>query len=305
MKTLQKKIIINFVISLVVLYHITVITDGIFEIFLRKYPDYSLQFNIIGALNILISILYIVIVTYFFVKVLKRDIQEAIKKQVEEINLIYASIAHDLKTPMTSIKGNALALKDNKVPAESIHQKYEIINAKVNEIEYLLNNILSYAKLSGGVVQSKVKTDIALMLREIVIEHLEAIENKDIQYEIDIPESSVEILASPMELKRAFSNLVINAIQHNEPGATIAIGLKNNNTHVQIYIADNGQLIENDIKEEIFKPFIKQSSHRPTGTGSGLGLSIVKEIVASMKGKVEIKQLFMSYQKAFVVKLNK
>ncbi|WP_414049137.1 sensor histidine kinase [Macrococcus animalis] len=305
MKTLQKKIIINFVISLVVLYHITVITDGIFEIFLRKYPDYSLQFNIIGALNILISILYIVIVTYFFVKVLKRDIQEAIQTQIEEVNLIYASIAHDLKTPMTSIKGNALALKDNKVPAESIHQKYEIINAKVNEMEYLLNNILSYAKLSGGVVQSKVKTDIALMLREIVIEHLEAIENKDIQYEIDIPESSVEILASPMELKRAFSNLVINAIQHNEPGATIAIGLKNNNTHVQIYIADNGQLIENDIKEEIFKPFIKQSSHRPTGTGSGLGLSIVKEIVASMKGKVEIEHPFMSYQKAFVVKLNK
>ncbi|WP_414051890.1 sensor histidine kinase [Macrococcus animalis] len=305
MKTLQKKIIINFVISLVVLYHITVITDGIFEIFLRKYPDYSLQFNIIGALNILISILYIVIVTYFFVKVLKRDIQEAIQTQIEEVNLIYASIAHDLKTPMTSIKGNALALKDNKVPAESIHQKYEIINAKVNEMEYLLNNILSYAKLSGGVVQNKVKTDIALMLREIVIEHLEAIENKDIQYEIDIPESSVEILASPMELKRAFSNLVINAIQHNEPGATIAIGLKNNNTHVQIYIADNGQLIENDIKEEIFKPFIKQSSHRPTGTGSGLGLSIVKEIVASMNGKVEIEQPFISYQKAFVVKLNK
>ncbi|WP_414050845.1 sensor histidine kinase [Macrococcus animalis] len=305
MKTLQKKIIINFVISLVVLYHITVITDGIFEIFLRKYPDYSLQFNIIGALNILISILYIVIVTYFFVKVLKRDIQEAIQTQIEEVNLIYASIAHDLKTPMTSIKGNALALKDNKVPAERIHQKYEIINAKVNEMEYLLNNILSYAKLSGGVVQSKVKTDIALMLREIVIEHLEAIENKDIQYEIDIPESSVEILASPMELKRAFSGLVINAIQHNEPGATIAIGLKNNNTHVQIYIADNGQLIENDIKEEIFKPFIKQSSHRPTGTGSGLGLSIVKEIVASMNGKVEIEQPFMSYQKAFVVKLNK
>ncbi|MCU7557651.1 sensor histidine kinase [Macrococcus capreoli] len=305
MKTLQKKIIINFIISLVVLYIITAITDGIFEIFLRKYSDYSLPFNIIGALNILLSILYIVIVTYYFVKVLKRDIQATIKEQVEAINLIYASIAHDLKTPMTSIKGNALALKDNKVPAESVHQKYEMINMKVNEMEYLLNNILSYAKLSGGMKQSKVHTDVTEMLRSIVIEHLDAIENKNLQYAVDIPNQQIEILAAPMELKRALSNIVINAIQHNAQGTKIAIGLIEENEQIKIYVADDGSFIDEDIKADIFKPFMKQNSHRPSGTGSGLGLSIVKEIISSMDGTVNLEQPFKDYQKAFVVTLHK
>lgn len=213
-----------------------------------------------------------------------RAIQEEREQQQRDFdkkrNLMLSDIAHDLRTPMTTVNGYAKALADGMVT--DVTKKQEYLNAIQNKsvrMNELINLLFEYAKLdSEGFRLDKTKLDLCELLRENAALAYSDIEEAGMDFEVQIPEEPYYINADSIQLSRVVTNLLNNAIRHNPKGTTITLSMKEEAAGVRVVVADDGNTIPDDISGHIFEPFAKGDSSRRSG-GSGLGLSIAKKVI--------------------------
>lgn len=213
-----------------------------------------------------------------------RAIQEEREQQQRDFdkkrNLMLSDIAHDLRTPMTTVNGYAKALADGMVTDETKKQEYlNVIQNKSVRMNELINLLFEYAKLdSEGFRLDKTKLDLCELLRENAALAYSDIEEAGMDFEVRIPEEPYYINADSIQLSRVVTNLLNNAIRHNPKGTTITLSMKEEAAGVMVVVADDGNTIPDDISGHIFEPFAKGDSSRRSG-GSGLGLSIAKKVI--------------------------
>ena len=303
MKNLVKKVIKIFLISLIILYVLTVITDDGFDILLKRYPENSREFWALLLTNIFLNFLTLVLTCVIFIKGVSKYFKEEIKRQLDEQHLLYSSITHDLKTPLTSVKGYAKALLDGKVKPEDREETYQTIYRKTEEMNKLFNSLFEYSKLSNeNYKPEKVETDVSELVKESVIGSLDLIEKNGINLEVAV-EDGVSAEIAPNEMSRVFDNLILNAVLHNDKGINIEVKLKKDHSSWIFSVADSGGRILPEDQKRIFDSFSKLDASRPSSGNSGLGLAIVKRIVEYHKGSVRISEEFAGYTKAFVVEV--
>ncbi|MDO5018582.1 MAG: HAMP domain-containing sensor histidine kinase [Lagierella massiliensis] len=305
MKNLKKKTIRLFLLCLVILYITNSFIDSFFEIYLRKYPDKSMEFYIIGFFNIISSISVISIITVYFYKKMSEYFNEEMKNQMEKQNFLYSSIAHDIKTPMTLIKGYSDALLNEKIKKEDLIQTYININTRTDQVTKLLEELFEYSKLSMNTNNENFEDyNISELLKDCIIKNYDLIESKEMDLEVEIKDF-VFLYIVTKDFKRMIENLIVNAVKHNEKNTKIRVGLYEYESHITISVSDMGELISNEDKKKIFDPFVKKDESRKTGKGSGLGLAIVKMIVEKHHGKISIEDNYKGYNKAFIIRFNK
>lgn len=213
-----------------------------------------------------------------------RAIQEEREQQQRDFdkkrNLMLSDIAHDLRTPMTTVNGYAKALADGMVTDETKKQEYlNAIQNKSVRMNELINLLFEYVKLdSEGFRLDKTKLDLCELLRENAALAYSDIEEAGMDFEVQIPEEPYYINADSIQLSRVVTNLLNNAIRHNPKGTTITLSMKEEAAGVRVVVADDGNTIPDDISGHIFEPFAKGDSSRRSG-GSGLGLSIAKKVI--------------------------
>ncbi len=213
-----------------------------------------------------------------------RAIQEEREQQQRDFdkkrNLMLSDIAHDLRTPMTTVNGYAKALADGMVTDETKKQEYlNAIQNKSVRMNELINLLFEYAKLdSEGFRLDKTKLDLCELLRENAALAYSDIEEAGMDFEVQIPEEPYYINADSIQLSRVVTNLLNNAVRHNPKGTTITLSMKEEAAGVRVVVADDGNAIPDDISGHIFEPFAKGDSSRRSG-GSGLGLSIAKKVI--------------------------
>lgn len=213
-----------------------------------------------------------------------RAIQEEREQQQRDFdkkrNLMLSDIAHDLRTPMTTVNGYAKALADGMVTDETKKQEYlNAIQNKSVRMNELINLLFEYAKLdSEGFRLDKTKLDLCELLRENAALVYSDIEEAGMDFEVRIPEEPYYINADSIQLSRVVTNLLNNAIRHNPKGTAITLSMKEEAAGVMVVVADDGNTIPDDISGHIFEPFAKGDSSRRSG-GSGLGLSIAKKVI--------------------------
>lgn len=213
-----------------------------------------------------------------------RAIQEEREQQQRDFdkkrNLMLSDIAHDLRTPMTTVNGYAKALADGMVTDETKKQEYlNAIQNKSVRMNELINLLFEYAKLdSEGFRLDKTKLDLCELLRENAALAYSDIEEAGMDFEVRIPEEPYYINADSIQLSRVVTNLLNNAIRHNPKGTTITLSMKEEAAGVMVVVADDGNTIPDDISGHIFEPFAKGDSSRRSG-GSGLGLSVAKKVI--------------------------
>ena len=303
MKKLVKKVIRTFLISLVILYVLTVITDDSFDILLKRYPENSREFWTLLITNIFLNFLTLVLTCVIFIKGVSKHFKSEIKRQLDEQHLIYSSITHDLKTPLTSVKGYAKALLDGKVKPENREKTYQTIYRKTEEMNKLFNSLFEYSKLSNeNYKPEKVESDVSELVKESVIGSLDLIEKNNINLEVAV-EDGVSAEIAPNEMRRVFDNLILNAVLHNDKGINMEVKLKKNRSSWTFSAADSGGRILPEDQKRIFDSFSKLDDSRPSSGSSGLGLAIVKRIVDYHKGSVRISEEFEGYTKAFVLEV--
>lgn len=248
------------------------------------------------------SIMIYIISGFVFYLVTRKAIQKESERQIREKDLIYAAVAHDLKTPMTSVQGFAKALSDGKVKPNEQQEIFDIIYHKSNSMNDMVNTLFEYAKLGTEEYKPVMSSiDLSSLVRDIAAENYTDFEERNIALDIDIPDEAITVNGDKNELKRAVSNLVVNVYKHNPNGIQAKISVGRENNKAVIMIADSGNNIPDDM--DIFKPFITENSARTIGYGTGLGLAITKRIIERHGGELYLDENVEGYSKAFVAEI--
>jgi signal transduction histidine kinase len=239
----------------------------------------------------------------FMAQKLKESEEKRMKMENERMQL-FSHIAHDLKTPMTTISGYAGALASDMVDGPEKQREYHLaIKTKSGQVNQLIDQLLSYSKLGTSQYQMNfVQVDLAELLRVSCAALFGEIERKQMKLELRIPDKPVFCSVDSMETNRAFGNLLTNAIRHNPAGSLLCVGLTEEQDCIEIQIADNGEAIPKSIAENLFEPFVSGSDSRSTGSGTGLGLAIVKKVMEQHSGEVFVSDATPPYIKMFVLR---
>ena len=221
---------------------------------------------------------------------LKENAEEKVEFDKENKELI-SNISHDLKTPITAVKGYVEGIMDGVANTPEKMDKYiRTIYNKANEMDRLINELTFYSKIdTNRIPYTFAKIPIADYFEDCVEElslDLEA-QGVDLTYFNYLQDDPV-VIADAEQLKRVINNIVSNSIKYmDKPHKVINIRLRDVGDFVQVEIEDNGKGIAKKDLPYIFDRFYRADASRNSAAGgSGIGLSIVKKIIEDHGGKI-------------------
>lgn len=225
-----------------------------------------------------------------YCKDILRKRSKEIKVSEERKNDLVVYLAHDIRTPLTSIIGYLNVLEENlDLPIEMREKYIGITLNKAYRLESLINQFFDITRFSLQDIEIlEADIDISLMLYQIVDEFYPVLrkEKKDIKIEMD----EIIIKGDSDKLARVFNNILKNAIAYSYEDTNIIIESKVLGDSLVIDISNEGPTISERDLETIFDKFYRLDSSRSTSTGgSGLGLAIAKEIVLAHRGSIEVE----------------
>ena len=221
---------------------------------------------------------------------LKETAEEKLEAEKQNKELI-SNISHDLKTPITAVKGYVEGLMDGVADTPEKQEKYiRTIYNKANDMERLINELTFYSKIDTNRIpyhfdRINVNDYFADCVEELSIELEE--QNIELAY-FNYVDENVQVIADAEQIKRVINNIVSNSIKYiDKPKGYINIRVKDVGDFVQVEIEDNGKGIATKDLPLIFNRFYRTDASRNSSKGgSGIGLSIVKKIIEDHGGKV-------------------
>jgi len=301
MKQLKKSIIRYFILFAFFLSLAKSLLDGGFDWIMEGITDETVAVSAI-LVYLLISILCFLLLSIWYTWIINKKILAETNRQLNERNMLYANIVHDLKTPMTLILGFSQALKEGRITDADKEDIVETIYNKTKKANELLDLLFQYTKLSTDEYQMHLeKMDICRLVRESVAMNYEVFDEKQMKIEIDIPDYPIIREVDHLEFSRAINNLLVNAYQHNKNGCRILVRIIETGPKIKIAVADGGEAIDQELATRIFEPFICADESRNSKDGSGLGLAIAEKIVEKHHGKLFIDDGISGFTKGFVI----
>lgn len=212
------------------------------------------------------------------------------KEAEQRKNDLIVYLAHDLKTPFTSVIGYLTLLRDEPQISEEMRSRYTgIALDKAERLEDLINEFFDITRFNLTNIQLEPeRVNISRMLEQIGFEFHPILAEKDLKLETEI-KPNVEMLCDPDKLARVFDNLLRNAVNYSYAGTTIYLSMDYEpiKDEVKICVENHGKTISPDKLDRIFEQFFRLDSSRRSSTGgSGLGLAIAKEIVELHHGTI-------------------
>lgn len=214
--------------------------------------------------------------------------EQMLKEEASRKNDLIAYLAHDLKTPLTSVIGY-LALLDEAqdMPIEQKTKYVNIALSKALRLEKLINEFFDITRYNLQQIDlEKESINLCHMLVQMTDEFYPLLNAHGNQTEVCVDED-VTVYGDSMKLARVFNNILKNAIYYSYPDTTIKIWAESTDTDVWIYFCNKGKTIPAGKLNSIFEKFFRMDEARSTNTGgAGLGLAIAKEIIALHGGKI-------------------
>ena len=206
-------------------------------------------------------------------------------------NELITNVAHDLRTPLTSIIGYLELLAGNtKVPAEMEHKYIEIAYSKARRLEKLIEDLFGFTKLNYGKIAMHVgQLDIVKLLSQLLEEAYPNFVEKNLSYDLQSNIPAKIITADGNLLARLFDNLIGNAIKYGADGKRVLVKIHAEDDTVTVSVTNYGYVIPADELPLLFNKFYRVEQSRSTTTGgTGLGLAIAKEIVDMHGGTISV-----------------
>ncbi len=214
-------------------------------------------------------------------------------KRLEQVRAEFvANVSHELKTPVTSIKGFAETIIDGAVDnREELIEFVNIIYKEADRLSKLVHDLLELSKIEANDANlDKSYDNMVLIAKEIInnLQHEADKSNKHLYFY-----SNRDVIVHSVDrdrIKQVFINLISNSIAYSREGANIFVRVFDNDNDIVIEVEDNGMGIPEKDIPRIFERFYRVQKDRSRATGgTGLGLSIVKHIVEVHEGNIEVE----------------
>lgn len=211
------------------------------------------------------------------------SMSERLKSSDEQRRSFMAEVTHELRTPLSVIRGQAEAIADGVYPADAEHLA-PILDA-TETLDRLVEDLRTLVLTdSGNLVLHKEPTDIGALVHDTVESFRSQSETAGVSLGTDVGDSVPAIDVDPARIRQVITNLLMNAIRHTPSGGSVRVSVGSAGDLVTISVSDTGEGIPPDLLPHVFDRFVKG----PNSTGSGLGLAIAREIAIAHGGKIEV-----------------
>lgn len=248
-----------------------------FDIFFSPYRNANNE--IIGVLGMAVDV---------------TDSELALAKLVEidkKKNEFIGMASHQLRTPLGNMRWSIeglMAAKEYQDDAKLIKSLKDVYSANLRLID-LVSNLLNVSKIeSERVMDRPVEMDLTMMIREIIMELNNQIEDKNLQVKLNMP-SKMVIKYDPKLLREVIGNLITNAVKFNKQSGMVVIILSRNGAKFRLDVANTGKTIPQADQSKIFQKFFRGSNILDEITGTGLGLHIANEYIKKWGGKISFE----------------
>lgn len=210
------------------------------------------------------------------------------KEAEQRKNDLIVYLAHDLKTPLTSVIGYLTLLRDEPQISPELRARYTgIALDKAERLEDLINEFFDITRFNLSHIELEPRaTDLTRMLEQVVSEFGPMLAEKDLTCRTDLP-PRMEYPCDPDKMARVFDNLLRNACHYSYPGTQVTIRAEQSPDELLLTFENHGRTIPPEKLERLFEQFYRLDESRATRTGgAGLGLAIAKEIVELHGGSI-------------------
>lgn len=212
------------------------------------------------------------------------------KEAEQRKNDLIVYLAHDLKTPLTSVIGYLTLLHDEQEISNELRQKYTTISLdKAIRLEDLINEFFEITRFNLSKLTLELsQVNVIRMFEQLTFEFQPLLNEKKLAFQLISPDK-LDIKCDVGKMERVFDNIIRNAVSYSFPDSTITIEIKEESKGISIRFENEGYTIPEEKVNRIFEQFYRLDSSRATNTGgAGLGLAIAKEIVELHQGTISV-----------------
>jgi two-component system sensor histidine kinase BaeS len=202
----------------------------------------------------------------------------------EQRRSFLADVTHELRTPLSVIRGQTEAIADGVYPADAAH--LEPILDATRGLEVLVEDLRTLVLTdAGSLVLNREPVDPTALVHDVLASFQAQAEAAGVNLAADLDDGVPMVDVDPARMRSALANVISNAIRHTPPGGSVRVGARSAGDQVVIGVIDTGEGIPATLVPRVFDRFVKA----PSSTGSGLGLAIVHDIVIAHGGKIELE----------------
>ncbi|SHG14985.1 Two component regulator propeller [Salegentibacter echinorum] len=219
----------------------------------------------------------------------------------------FTNISHEFRTPLTLILGPLQQLLSSYKGSNKMYKKLLVVESNANHLLQLINRLMDFRKLENN--QFKLEAaegNIVKFLKEIYLSFDEFAQDGNYDYTFETSDEEIFVYYDRGKLERVFYNLISNAFRYTPNGGKIHLRIEKEDTQINIALEDSGIGIENENLDKVFDRFFeieKPKANQPYNQGTGIGLSIAKNIVKLHKGEILVNSEGINKGAVFQVKL--
>jgi signal transduction histidine kinase len=200
----------------------------------------------------------------------------------EQRRSFMADVTHELRTPLSVIRGQAEAIADGVYPADAAHLA-PILDA-TQTLDRLVDDLRTLVLTdAGNLVLTKEPTDLGQLVQDTVDSFRSQAESAGVSLTTQVADNSPTVAVDPARIRQVIGNLLSNAIRHTPSGGSVTVAVTSASDQVTLTVTDTGEGIPPDLLPHVFERFVKG----PNSKGSGLGLAIAHDIIVAHGGSIE------------------
>lgn len=226
-------------------------------------------------------------------KIALEQMEKKKEKELSDMKLnFFTNVSHELRTPLTLIINPAEDLMQAVEPQSEARQKAELVHKQANKLLSLVNQLMDLRKIeSGNMTVQLQNADVIAFIREIFLIFKIKADELNIRYTLDVFSEEAPVSFDPAKLEIILTNLLSNAFKYTPEGGDVQLSVKRpDENHLLIRVTDNGTGIGPEDLKHIFEPFYQVvRKDRPKAPGTGIGLSLVRELVQMLGGAIEVR----------------
>ncbi|HYD52526.1 MAG TPA: ATP-binding protein, partial [Gemmatimonadaceae bacterium] len=220
----------------------------------------------------------------------RRRAEQALREADRRKDEFLGMLSHELRNPLAPIRNALYILEHAEATGQQARRAKEVANRQVLHLTRLVDDLLDVTRIARGKIRLHFEDlDLAALVRRTADDHRAGMRERNLEFEVDVPPGAILVHGDETRLAQVLGNLLHNAAKFTPSGGRVVLSARGEDDRAVVHVRDTGAGIDPDLLQQVFEPFVQaqQTLARSEG-GLGLGLSLVKGLVALHGGSVQV-----------------